>query len=274
MQPWWINACVSRCRSFFFLSGFGLTSQLLKSGPPKLSVYYRTRLPKILLPFLAWSAITSFRHIAYFKALPWEAAPGAAALNFLKFLFIYGFDYQYYFLIILFQFYLVFPFIYRWMRKGWAVGIVFLIQLLFMTPTDVILSRFGWHLPSVGSSLLILYGFYCCIGIYAAWHPNFLSGLLKRLSGRQALILWLGSLAILIAEFWINIHGGKSLDNSDHFNRWAVILYCTAGFIFFMKSKGWLASHVHKNRHWGFVYAALAPYTFFFTWCTRTCCDG
>jgi peptidoglycan/LPS O-acetylase OafA/YrhL len=249
--------------TFFFLSGFGLTSQLLKSGPPKLSVYYRTRLPKIVLPFLVWSAITSFRHVAYFRALPWRSAPETAVLHFLKFLFVYGFDYQYYFLIILFQFYLVFPFIYRWMRKGWVVGVVFLIQLLFMTPTDDLLGLLGWHLPAVGSSLLILYGFYFCIGIYIAWHPNFLSGFLMRLSRRQAMILWVASLGLLIAEFYLNIQKGKSLDNSDHFNRWAVILYCVASFVLFMKSKDWIASHFHKNPHWSFVYSGLAPYTFF-----------
>jgi len=249
--------------TFFFLSGFGLASQALKQGLPRLSVYYRTRLPKILIPFLVWSAITSFRHIAYFKELPWRAAPETAIWHFLKFLFIYGFDYQYYFLIILFQFYLVFPFIYRWMRKGWVVGIVFMVQLVFMMPSDDLLGLIGWHLPSVGSSLLILYGFYFCIGIYAAWHPNFLAGLLRRLTRSQALIFWVGSLLLLIAEFYINIQRGKGLDNSDHFNRWAVILYCVASFVFFMKNKDWLSTHVHKNPHWRFLYTGMAPFTFF-----------
>jgi len=274
---------------FFFLSGFGLTSQLLKGpkapnalpGPPKLSVFYRTRLPKIVVPFLVWSAITSYRHMAYFRELPWRSAPETAVWHFLKLLFVYGFDYQYYFLIILFQFYLIFPFICRWMRRGWVVGLVFLTQLIFMMPSDDLLGLIGWHLPAVGSSLFVLYGFYFCIGIYAAWHPDFLAGILGRLSRSQALIFWLGSLALLVAEFYVNIQRGKGLDNSDHFNRWAVILYCIASFVLFMKSKDWLSAHVHKNPHWNFLYAGMAPFTFFIylvhtnvlRWVTALCGD-
>jgi probable poly-beta-1,6-N-acetyl-D-glucosamine export protein len=248
--------------TFFFLSGFGLTSQLLKN-PPRLSDYYRQRLPKILIPFLIWSAISSLRHVEYFRELPWRAAPETAVWSFFKFVFINGLDYQYYFLIILFQFYLVLPFIYRWMRRGWAVGVVFLMQFAFMTPSDVILGRFGWSLPVLNSSVLILYGFYCCLGIYAAWHPDFMAGLLKRLSGSQALMIWLASLFLLVLEFWFNIQHGKSLDNTDHFNRWAVIAYCAASFLLFMKNKGWIFSRVHQNPHWNFLYTGMAPYTFF-----------
>ena len=247
---------------FFFLSGFGLTIQLLKN-PPRLSAYYRGRMPKIVAPFLVWSVISSPRHFGYFWQLPWHDAPGSALWNAFKFIFFYGMDYQYYFLIILFQFYLVLPFLYRWMRRGWAVGVVFLIQLTFMTPSDYLFARFGWTFPVLGSSLLIFYGFYFCIGIYMAWHRDFLTGLLRRLSRAQVLALWIVSLVLVIIEFWINIQHGKSLENTDHFNRWTVILYCAASFFLFLKNKDWISSRFHQNPHWNFIYLGMAPYAFF-----------
>ena len=247
---------------FFFLSGFGMTSQLIKS-PMRPLDFYRSRLPKIVLPFLLWSVFTSLRHLDYFHDLPWESSPGLAMWRVSKFFFFDGFDYQFYFLIILFQFYLVLPFVYKWGRKRWVLGIFFMAQLIFMTPSDVILRMFGWQLPAVSSSLIILYGFYCCAGVYAAWHRDFLGGLVRRLSAWQAFVIWLAALSLLVIEFRINMQNGKSLWDTDHFNRWSVILYCLASLVLFMKIKGWILVHVHGNPHWAFLYTGVAPYTFF-----------
>ncbi len=247
---------------FFFLSGYGLTCQFLK-GMPRLSDYYLNRLPKIVAPFLLWSVLTSLRHIDYFLELPWTTAPGFAIWRFSKFFFFDGFDYQYYFLIILFQFYIVFPFVYKWARKGWVLGISLAIQLIFMTPTDAIIRLSGWELPLVSSSLLILYGFYFCAGIYIAWNPGCLNGILRRLSGKQTLLLWLATWCLLVIEFWVNIRSGKSLPDTDHFNRWTVIAYCFSSFLLFQKNREWILVHIHKNPHWSFLYTSMAPYAFF-----------
>lgn len=247
---------------FFFLSGFGIGSQFIKN-PPRISTFYRSRLFKIGLPFLIWSVFTSVRHVGYFLELPWSVAPKTAAWKVFKFMFIDGFDYQFYFVIILFQFYLVLPFIYRWMRKGWVIGIVFLIQLIFMTPSDVVLGYFGWTVPVMNSSILILYGFYCCAGIYLAWHRDLLDGLLQRLTGWQVLAIWLVSLSLVVLEFGMNMLRGKSLWDTDHFNRWSVIAYCVASFFLFLKNKEWIRVHVHQNPHWAFLFTGVAPFTFF-----------
>ena len=247
---------------FFFLSGYGLASQFRKEIPP-LSVYYRTRLPKIAVPFLFWSLFASLRHLDYFMELPWTTSPWLCLWHFIKFFLFDGFDYQFYFMIILFQFYLIFPFIYRWAQHRWALVAVLAIQLIFMTPTDALLGLLGWQLPPVSSSLVILYGFYCCAGIYLASHPDSLGDMLRKFSSTTFFFLWLGSLGLMILEFWINIRNGKSLSDCDHFNRWTVILYCLTSLMLFLKNKEWVRIHIHKNLHWQFLYTGMAPYTFF-----------
>ncbi len=247
---------------FFFLSGFGLTQQFLEK-PPKLGDYYRFRLPKILIPFVLWSVFTGFRHLDYLAELSWRSAPGSSVLVFLKFLLVDGFDYQYYFLIVIFQFYLVFPFVYRLARRGWVLGICLLLHLAFMSPVETYLEPLGLKLPALHSNLLVFYVFYCCAGMHAAWRRDFLAGWLRRWSGSRAFAFWAAALALLLFEYGYNIWAGKGLYDSDHFNRWSVVVYCLASLLLFMKGKDWLLARVHGNPHWGFLYTGVAPYTFF-----------
>ncbi len=247
---------------FFFLSGFGLTSQFLQK-PPKLSTYYRFRLGKIFAPFLLWSFITAFRHIDYLlDEMPWREAFVPTALRFLKFLFIDGFDYQYYFVIVIFQFYLLFPLIFKLAKNRWFLLGVLLLQLAFMSPVEGYLEPFGWELPAFHSNLLLFYGFYCVAGMYAAWHRDFLSGILRHLSNPQVVFFWVGSFGLILAEYWLNIKMGKGLYDSDHFNRWSVVLYCVACLLLFVKMKPALQTFF-QNRHWVFLFTGIAPYTFF-----------
>jgi surface polysaccharide O-acyltransferase-like enzyme len=248
---------------FFFLSGFGLTCQFMER-PPALKSYYRFRPVKILAPFLLWSAFTSLRHLDYLsEGLPWRSAPASAALHLLKFLFVDGFDYQYYFVIVIFQFYLIFPFVYRLARNKWVLLGILLLQMAFMSPVEGYLELFGWSFPALHSSLLLFYCFYCFAGIYVAWHRDFFERILLNMSKAQVLFFWTGALCLLLAEYGFNIRGGKDLFNSDHFNRWSVILYCIASMLLFMKAKHRIQGFLERRRHWNFLFTGVAPYTFF-----------
>ncbi len=247
---------------FFFLSGFGLVRQYAQR-PCKLGDYYRHRLPKIFLPFLLWSALTSGRHVEVIAAFPWHAAPFAAALGFLKFLFLDGFDYQYYFLIALFQFYLVFPILYRWARSPWALGACLLLHLGLLSPIETYLELLGWHLPPLHSHLVIFYLFYCLAGMHAAWNPRLLANILDRWTRPGVAWFWVGTLCLLMLEYCANLYSGKRLCDTDHFNRWSVVLYCLASMMLFLKNKDWVLRRIHRNPHWAFLFSGVAPYTFF-----------
>ncbi|MEO7423648.1 MAG: acyltransferase, partial [Fibrobacteria bacterium] len=210
---------------FFFLSGFGLTLQF-QAKPIPLAEYYRFRLAKILAPFLLWSLLTAFRHQEFILSLPWSQDPWATAKVFLRFLLLDGFDYQYYFVIVIFQFYLVYPLLYKLGRSKLFLGLFLLMHLALMSPVETYLELFGKELPKFHPNILLFHWFYCFAGIYAAFNKDFLGNLLMRWSPRKVLLFWVGTILLLNFEFLMNIRNEKYLSDADHFNRWAVVLYC------------------------------------------------
>lgn len=247
---------------FLFLSGFGLTLQFMEK-PASLSRYYRYRLPKILAPFLLWSALTGLRHDDYLVSLPWAADPAGTALTFLRFLFLDGFDYQYYFLIVIFQFYLVYPFLYKLGRSKLWLGLFLALHMCFMSPIEAYLELFGLELPKIHSNLLLFHYFYCFAGVYAAWNKDFLVGVATRWGRRKVFGFWGLIFAILNVEFLLNIVNNKLLNEVDHFNRWSVLLYCMACLLAFIELRPGVEARVYRNPRFAFLFTHVAPYTFF-----------
>jgi surface polysaccharide O-acyltransferase-like enzyme len=249
--------------AFFLLSGYGLAMQQL-SKPLPLAQYYRHRMARILAPFFLWSAITSHRHWGFFAKLPWREAPGDALARLADLLFLRGFDYQYYFLIVIFQFYLIFPYIFRLARHRSFLIAALLLQMALMSPIESYLRLIGWQLPPLYSYLLPFFLFYCVAGVHAAWHPDWLSGLLRHMTRAQVWFLWIATLVLVTAEFWINIGVlGKKLAHADHFNRWVVLAYCAASFLLLLKHRGWLKGLVHNSSRWQWFFTSVAPFSFF-----------
>src|SRR5690606_6723898 len=132
--------------AFFLLSGYALTLQQIAKPLGPLD-FYRKRLPRIMAPFFLWSALTSFRHWGFFGRLPWKDDPLSAIGRFSEALFLKGYDYQYFFLIVIFQFYLLCPFIFRFARSRWLLVAALVPQLLLMSPIEAILRPMGLQLP-------------------------------------------------------------------------------------------------------------------------------
>ncbi len=251
--------------TFFFLSGYGLTQQFMAMEKPEpLLTYYRRRLFKISLPFFAWSALTFYRPWGALSSLPWSTDPLQALGGFFELLLLRGFDYQYYFLIVIFQFYLIFPFIYKLGRSRIFVFFCLLIQLPVMSPIEGYLSLVHWRLPPLYSFLLLFYVFYFVAGIHAAWHRDLFARLLARATNLQVWVFWAGALALTVAEYWVNINVlKKPLPYADHFNRWAVVVYCFATFLLLLKYRETLNTRFHTNPRWQFLYTAFTPFSFF-----------
>jgi surface polysaccharide O-acyltransferase-like enzyme len=247
----------------FFLSGFGLAQQYM-ARPESLKAYYRRRILKITAPFFLWSALTIYRPWGLLTALPWAEAPLDAVRGALHLLFLKGFDYQYYFLIVIVQFYLVFPFLFKLSRRLWFLIACLLLQLVLMSPIEGYLGLIGWSLPPLYSYLLTFYIFYCVAGSYAAWHPEWGARLVAALTRPQVWFLWAASLMLLVSEYWVNIRVlQKPLPYADHFNRWAVLVYCITTLILLLKHREWLRTRVHENPRWEFLYVVFMPYAFF-----------
>lgn len=247
---------------FFFLSGFGLTLQFMEKPVP-IGRYYRFRLMKIMAPFLLWSLLSGLRHDDYFAALPWSADPWGAAGTFLRFLFLDGFDYQYYFLIVIFQFYLVYPFLYKLGKSKVWLGIFLGVHMCFLSPIEAYLELFRWELPKLHPNFLLFHWFYCFAGIYAAWNKDFLVGLVHRWGRKGVFWFWGLVFAITNVEFLGNIANDKFLHDVDHFNRWSVVLYCMASLMVFITAKSWIESRIYRNPGFAFLFTHVAPYTFF-----------
>lgn len=247
---------------FFFLSGFGLTLQF-QGKPIDLKRYYKFRLLKVLAPFLLWSTISAFRHLEYIETMPWSQDPVGTLKIFCRFLFLDGFDYQYYFLIVIFQFYCIYPFLYKLGKSKIWMGLFLALHLGFLSPVEAYLDMFGLELPKIHPNLLVFHWFYCFAGIYAAWNKDFLASLLTNWSRRKVVAFWLLMMGILNFEFLINIQNAKYLADTDHFNRWSVLLYCLASLMLFMKVKNAIAAKVYANPKFQFLFTHVAPYTFF-----------
>ncbi len=249
--------------AFLFLSGFVLASQARKNPVLEVGRFYRRRIAKIAAPFFLWSAITSFRHEEYFLALPWSADFGAALSDVLFFWLVRGFDYQYYFLIVLFQFYLLFPWIVKAARhRAFFLGAL-AVHLSLIQPADHLWSWAGLAQPSFHSHFIATHLFFCIAGMHLAWNRKFWQGWLPRLSLGGAVGIWAAAFLALNAEFLINLALGKPLYLVDHFNRWTVILFCAATLLLFLKARGLLDRHFHSRPTWTFLYRAMAPYTYF-----------
>jgi len=247
---------------FFFLSGFGLTLQF-QGKPIDLKRYYKFRLLKVLAPFLVWSCISAFRHLEFIESMPWSQDPAGTLKVLLRFLFLDGFDYQYYFLIVIFQFYCLYPFLYKLGKSKIWLGLFLVLHLGLLSPVETYLDMFGLELPKIHSNILIYHWFFCFAGIYAAWKKDFLATLLTNWSRKKVFAFWLLTLAILNFEFLINIQNEKYLADTDHFNRWSVLLYCLASLMLFMKVKHSIAARVYANPNFQFLFTHVAPYTFF-----------
>lgn len=249
--------------AFFLLSGYGLAMQQI-AKPLPLGQYYRRRMPRILLPFFLWSALTSYRFLDFFAELPWKSAPWRALGHSLDLIFLKGFDYQYYFLIVIFQFYLIFPFIFRWARHRSFLVFTLVLQMALMSPIEAYLRLFGLQLPGLYSYLLVFFLFYCAAGVHAAWNPGWLSNLVARMTRPQIWFLWFATLGMVSAEFWVNIAVlGKPLMYADHFNRWVVLAYCCASLLLLLKHRESLKARVHFAPRWQWYFKWVTPFSFF-----------
>ncbi len=174
---------------FFFLAALvAVYSQLLR--PRSVGALWVRRLGTVLVPYLVWTLI----YFGYSMATTHAAAPGPTLWHDL-----YTGYYQLYFLVVLFQIYILLPaivWLVRWTRghHGWVFGISLVLQLLMMTMSHYFRFPYGdWHavraidITLIQSRLITGYQLYVIAGALAADHIGEIHRVMER---RSALIIW------------------------------------------------------------------------------------
>ncbi len=248
---------------FLFLSGYGLTLQFEKKQYP-LKQYYKFRLKKIMLPFIFLSLIVTYRHVGYIEKLDWSGNALGSFWDLFQFFFFTGFDYQLYFLIVIFQFYLIYPFIYRFKNSSLLLWGSLLLHLCFMSPVETYLHWMGLSLPKLHHNALVFYWLYCFAGVYVAANFDRFQKLVDRYSFKQAVSIWIFLFAFLNMEFaWGVLEQKKPIYYVDHFNRWSVVLFCMASLMLYTKSRHFLNREFYSLKYSRIIFTHIAPYTFF-----------
>jgi peptidoglycan/LPS O-acetylase OafA/YrhL len=161
---------------FFFVSACMLTYAYLDLGSGGLRRFYRRRLVAVTVPYLCWSVI----YFLYLLPTAHYANPAVALGNFAKDIATGYF--QLYFLLIIMQYYLVFPLLLTFLRRtrdhhGAILVIVTLGHVALMTLmhwTIVPVLRTGWIREFTP------YAFYLIAGSIAAFHLDAVNGWLVR----------------------------------------------------------------------------------------------
>lgn len=171
---------------FFFLAAFvAVYSQL--SRPRPVGVLWVRRLGTVLVPYLVWT----FIYFGYTMLTSSAAPVGPTLWHDLYF----GY-YQLYFLVVLFQVYVLLPGIVWLVQRtrgyhGWVFGASLALQLAMMTLSHYFAFSYGaWHtvraldLTLLTSRLIFGYQLFVVVGALAADHVGEIQGVMERHSAR------------------------------------------------------------------------------------------
>jgi surface polysaccharide O-acyltransferase-like enzyme len=202
---------------FIILSGFLLYYADRKKEHLNYGQFMRKRLTKIFIPYLIWTLVYTL-----FKMREELTDRGTEALPDVGWAFVHL-----YFLIIMFQLYLLYPVLRLWVKHSakQALFISFLCTFLTQTWTYVH-SVMGWfvEIPQV-TRIFPVWLFFFVLGMYTAQYKDRWEGWLKR-TGVLIALYWIVSIVLLLADSWITETYGASIKP-------AVVLYTITSYFFF-----------------------------------------
>lgn len=215
---------------FLYLSAYGLALSDKRTGknfPGEYGFFLVKRLPTILIPYFFFSIIG--------LALNFQNLTPLAIINTLL---KGGADYHLYFLVILLQCYLLFPFLIRLCEKSpqtfrWLVLAIFLlvVLLLYKTTSERTLGYLGVTHPGWHASLFIYWLPYFMLGVLHAKAPPTPWGMFTAVA---AVLL---SLVLVLHDYIYYSEQRTPVDYYNHFSRPSVALYALA-VIYCMHSWG------------------------------------
>lgn len=212
---------------FIIMSGFLLYYADYKNGFIPVGIFYRKRFTKVLWPYLIWTFFyVAFSQLISGAAINW----GSFLLVLAKHLLLGTGSYHLYFLLIIFQLYLIYPLLRKWLNSYPAPTLAISFLLTLICQTALYLDML--HIIVLPRELLPVY-----LVAFPVWLLFFVLGMYiaeKKENWEKALrtrvfslfLIWLISLAILLLDSKITGSFGASI-------RPSVILYTISSYFFF-----------------------------------------
>ncbi|HEX3031128.1 MAG TPA: acyltransferase, partial [Bacillota bacterium] len=232
---------------FLFFSGFGLA---LGYKGDSLRDFFARRLKSVVVPYLVWSLIYFFFALMVLKRVPFRggmvnlAGSGLTWVDLVREFAInllFGWNYVHlYFVFLIVQFYIIFPFAYKWLagvrkpgRFLLGMTVVYLVYLVFVAyyrkyiniPYLTFYYKYYWELaPS--------WFFYFFTGILAALHFPRFREISEKYEGLFAMLFIITS-GLVLGETWYRVfiqHQGVAVLTSLR----PTVFLNTLVFIFFL----------------------------------------
>jgi len=199
--------------AFIFVTGLVLFHNYRDFKTTDWSAYFRKRVVFVLLPYFFWSAFYFFLKL-HFSHQPLGLK---TALQFVHLLLVGDAYYHLYFVVLIFQFYLLFPLLLPvWQRLGSRIGLI--TVLLFALYSGYIYLTFynikPWHSAFIQflyqnqPKLFLTWAGFFILGAYCSFRLDSVRDFLSRRAG----LLMIGSMALLAAmvyDLYSHIAGAK-----------------------------------------------------------------
>lgn len=224
---------------FVALSGFGLAKKYQFAEKISWKEFLTRRVLKLLPWFVGWSAFI-FTFLNYFH-LDYGRYGGVPLW---KIIFLGKADYHLYFVPMIFQAYLLFPFLRRLVKwgGGWVVVAAFLFQagLYFSIGkvTEIVGNSGGFYPDQEQYIQFLSWIFYFVLGIWLATGVKMGAIKYKKIFFLASLIATITLLYVVIWEAKKNFLSGIDVIVAARFTRVSVLFYATA-LIFFLVGNEW-----------------------------------
>jgi len=224
---------------FLILSGFALSERYSAPGSmdsiASIREFYKKRMFRVFIPYFFWTMLALFTIyvsplFARYKADGWEGVWKLGS----HFAFIRGADYHFYFLIIIFQMYVLFPLFARFRTISLWV-LLGILHLILCSPSHQILLSMGIKKYVFPSTVFINWMFYFYTGmVFSRYKPAIVTWI-KSKSGTWFFLLYLLSLGILLGEYFYYYSQKIKPDFFNHFQRMTVVFYSLTVWIVFFR---------------------------------------
>ena len=212
--------------TFIFLSGFMLYNSYSQKTDIQgwVTNFYQNKFSYIVLPYLVWS---TFYHLFSFVL---RGSIGFDGTSFLRQLLLGKASYHLYFMVIILQFYFLFPFLLMLVKKQKFQSYHFFLYGLILQWSFLLYNRYFWQFEYKSRLSLTYFSFFAFGTLVAANYDSLAELLTKRRALSLAFITWVAALA-WNTLLYFNAYTKKTYANGLWFEA-AWNIYAFLSFIF------------------------------------------